>query len=195
MADQEIEAMAKVGAALETVVDVQARARVLRWANEKFGFVPTTTPLSTKAVRGVATSGTGAELPGIGVMGEGGNVRFTIRDPKAKSARDATTRLAYVAIHATEMLTGKKGASRKSAVVPLLKHWRVYDGNARQFLARDKGILKNGDDLTLDGHAQKDAARYMEEMQDSNLSGSWKPGNSSRKPPSKAAKPRNDTSA
>jgi hypothetical protein len=61
----------------------------------------------------------------------------------------------------------------------------VYDGNARQFLAQDKGLLKNGDELELDGHAQKDAERYIEEIQDSDQVGSWKPGNSPRKRNSK----------
>jgi hypothetical protein len=180
MPDQEIDAMAKVGAALAAVDDAQARVRVLRWANEKFGFTPSSGSQTMRTQSSVEVS-VGKEMPGIAVITDSGDVRFTIRDPKAKSAREATTRLVYVGVHASQALTGKKGVSRKGVIVPLLKHWRVYDGNARQFLAMDKGLLKNGDELELDGHAQKDAEQYIQEIQDSNRVGSWRPGSSSRK--------------
>jgi hypothetical protein len=179
MADQEIDAIAKVSAALDAVDDPQARLRVLRWANEKFGYKPMPHPPTVEKT--TKQRGDGTEIPGIAVLSENGEVRFTIRDLKAKSAREATTRLVYVGVHATEMLTGKKGVSRKSVIVPLLKHWRVYDGNARQLLAMDRGLLKNGDEIELDGHAQKDAERFVQEIQDSNQVGSWRPGSGGRK--------------
>jgi len=182
MVDQEIDAMAKVSSALAAVDDPQARIRVLRWANEKFGFASPSGTLAAKA-KGISdqNSETDKEISGVAVLNEKGEVRFTIRDLKAKSAREATMRLVYVSIQATQALTGKRSVSRKGVIVPLLKHWRIYDGNARRFLATDRGLLKNGNELELDGQAQKDAAQYIAEIQNSTLIGSWKPGNNPRK--------------
>lgn len=177
MSDKEIEAISQVNAALSKLDDdPSARARVLKWANEKFGFSLSPAPRSSAPL---ATSGPiraeAGEIPGIANVDEEGKLHFTIRDPKAKNAKDAVIRLSHVALLAAKSLTGK-GLSRTKDIVPLLQHWRVYDGNARKTLRDQKGFLKRGDLLELDGQAQKDAEGYMSEMQDPEFQTSWKPG-------------------
>jgi PAS domain S-box-containing protein len=86
-----------------------------------------------------------------------------VRDLKAKSGLDAAVRLAQVAIYAHERLTGRPLSSRKG-LTPLLKEWRLYDGNTRARLAREPGIVRSGDDLTLDPRGRRDAERLVEEL-------------------------------
>ena len=178
MNDPEISAMAAVSAALLQIEDLEARARVIRWVNERFGFVASErfkrAPVSASVPISEA-SGT-KELAGIARLLDTGDFRLTVRDLKATSANDAAVRLVHVAIRAYQQLTGEKVVSSKSVVVPLLKAWRVYDGNTRATLAKQRGILRNGDELDLDVHAQSDADRFIREALDANVEGRWKPG-------------------
>lgn len=121
----------------------------------------------------IATS-VGGEMPGIARLSDTGELKITARDLKAKSGLDAAVRLAHIAIFAHEQLAGQPLSSR-SGLTPLLKEWRLYDGNARARLSRDRGILRNEDSLSLDAHARVDAERYIAEIQDSETHGVWKP--------------------
>jgi hypothetical protein len=176
--DSEIKAINAVSEALSAIEDPEIRKRVLRWANDRFGYIPTaklSSPTQT-VLPSASAIGEGSELPGIAKVSETGEFRLTIRDVKARSAIDAALRLTHIAIRAHEKLTGQKSMSSKSILVPLLKSWRVYDGNARFALAKHKGILRNGDALELDFHAQADADRFIAEAVDQTIEGAWKPG-------------------
>ena len=86
----------------------------------------------------------------------------------------AAMRLVHAVVFAHQQLLGT-GASRKDVVNPALKRYRLYDGNARVAIARHNGLLRNGDVVTLDVHATRDAERYVAEICDSTISGSWNP--------------------
>jgi hypothetical protein len=111
-------------------------------------------------------------MPGIARLSDSGDLHLTVRDLKARSGLDAAVRLAYVAIYAYQKLAGR-ALSSPSGLTPLLKSWRLYDGNTRARLARDKGILRNGDDLSLDAHATRDAERFVQEILDDGIEGRW----------------------
>ncbi len=116
------------------------------------------------------------ELPGIATINEKGDFFFTVRDPKASSQADAIKRLTYVAIRSYLLLKkGESKASRKKIINPILSEWRVYDGNARNFLVNDKGIIREGDLLSLDVHATKEADTFIKDILDQKKSGSWNP--------------------
>jgi hypothetical protein len=83
-------------------------------------------------------------------------------------------RLAYITIYACEKLTGESLSSPK-ILTPLLKAWRLYNGNTRARLAKDRGIIRSGDFLTLDAHAKLDAERFIEEIHNPDVQGSWRP--------------------
>lgn len=65
-------------------------------------------------------------------------------------------------------------SSRKN-LTPILKEWRLYDGNTRARLSKERGILRDGDNLSLDAHARRDAERFIEEISDPEIKGQWKP--------------------
>ena len=186
--DPEIKAMSVIGEALSAIEDDAGRHRVLRWANEKFGLQKLDTRALTSAAQSarveaiqIASSDDNKEIPGIAMLSAGGEFRLTVRDVKAKSAIDAALRLTHIVIRAHERLTGQKSISSKNMLVPLLKTWRVYDGNARYALAKHKGIVRNGDNLELDFHAQQDADRFIADVLDATVEGSWDPSAKARR--------------
>jgi len=65
--------------------------------------------------------------------------------------------------------------SSKDVLVPLLKDWRIYDGNIRAALAKHKGILRDDDLVRLDSHAKTEAENILREIQDPEIQGKWKP--------------------
>jgi hypothetical protein len=185
--DKEILAMAQISAALQALDDPTARQRVLSYVLARFaeGEVISTSAriahggtLSHRTdvapARLESPSSAAKEIPGIGRLTEDGQLRITIRDLKAKSGLDAATRLAHVSIYAWQQLTGEPMSSRRT-LTPILKEWRLYDGNTRHRLAVDRGILRDGDNLTLDAHARADAEHFMEEILNPEMQGSWRP--------------------
>jgi hypothetical protein len=182
--DKEIAAIGTISVALAGLSDAEARQRVISYVLARY--LPSSSPVSLIPVPRAAATATpvgsvaagpvsGAkELPGIARLTDAGDLQVTIRDLKARSGLDAAVRLAYVAIYAYQQLAGQAFSSPKG-LTPLLKTWRVYDGNSRTRLAKDKGILRNGDDLSLDAHATRDAERFIQEMLDDGVAGSWKP--------------------
>jgi hypothetical protein len=66
--------------------------------------------------------------------------------------------------------------SRKKIINPEISKWRLADGHARSFISSDKGIIKRGDEFSLDIHAQSEADQYIRDIKDSGKIGSWKPG-------------------
>lgn len=164
-----------------TVSDLEpaSRIKVLAYVNSHFH--------SALPVAAAAASGPGGdapamvappngEIPGIAVVSPSGDLRLTIRgnDLKAKSGLDAAVRLAHVVIYANEKLLGIPVSSPK-VLTPILKEWRLYDSNTRKRLARERGIVRTGDSLSLDTHARVLAERFISEIQDPNTKGAWRP--------------------
>jgi hypothetical protein len=183
--DGEIAAIAAISGALSKLDDAEARERVISYVLARYlpktaGVQPSLAVRTGTAapVLSVAPTPAGAsvtnEIPGIARLTEGGELQVTIRDLKARSGLDAAVRLSYVAIYAHQKLASRP-LSSPTGLTPLLKAWRLYDGNTRTRLAKDKGILRSGDDLSLDAHATRDAERFIQEILDEGVQGSWKP--------------------
>lgn len=180
--DAEIAAIAAISSALSKLADSEERRRVLTYVLARYlpeGYTPSAQP-SAQPVTSMAPSPvaviehTQRELPGVARLTDTGDLRITARDIKAKSGLEAGVRLAHVAIYAHERLTGKPLSSRKG-LTPLLKEWRLYDGNVRARLAKERGIIRSDDSLSLDAHARRDAERYIDEILNDELHGQWKP--------------------
>lgn len=112
----------------------------------------------------------------IASISSDGNFHVSVRDLKAKNALDAAKRLAYVAIKTYTQLSGEKSVSRRKIITPLLRAWRLDDGNTRSKMATDPGIRKDGDQYSLDIHAQKEADEFIIQIRDPDISGQWRPG-------------------
>jgi hypothetical protein len=191
-ADAEIVALAAVHRLL-LPLDDDARARVLAYVSTKFGIrsyqsnlpvpvqraqperqdtPPATRPASLAFAQGSPLSN---EIAGIAHLTEDGVLRLTARDLKAKSTADAAKRITYVAIRAYQQLTEASKVSSKKILVPLLKEWRAYDGNTRKVIKADKGVIREGDLLSLDAHARHQADEFIAEILDEEITGTWRP--------------------
>jgi PAS domain S-box-containing protein len=170
--DSELAAIAASTAALSKLADAEARRRVLSYVLARClpesglalappAQIPSPLPMSPSAISVVEYMQ--RELPGVACLTETGEFRITTRDLRAKSALDAAVRLARLAIYAHERLTGRPLSSRKG-LTPLLKEWGLYDGNARARLAKEPGIVRSGDNLSLDSRARREAERLVEEL-------------------------------
>jgi len=179
--DDEVEAITKVNQALSSVKDEVVRGRVLSWAISKYGsalnkeksFV-NEKKVDTNFPRG------GDEIAGIAKKTEAG-IEITVRDLKAKNQLNAGLRLALVSIYAYEELTGERGVSSRRFLSPLLQEWRLYDGNVRKMLANYKGIIRNGDSLTLDRPARKEAEQFINDILNEEVAGKWSPSRKGKK--------------
>jgi len=120
-------------------------------------------------------------LSEIATLTSDGQYHSSIRDLKASSAKDATKRLIYVLIHSYTKLMKTSSVSRKKIINPELIKWRLADGNDRSFISSDKGIIKQGDEFSLDLHAQKEAEQYIQDIKNSEIIGSWKLGTTRKK--------------
>ena len=106
----------------------------------------------------------GHEIPGVALINDEGKLKITMRELSGKTINERARQLAYVAIRAYEQLSGETKVSSKSVITPLLKQWRLYTGNTRKLLARDKGILREGDSLSLDVPAKQEADRFIAQI-------------------------------
>lgn len=118
------------------------------------------------------------EIPGIARLTDEGSLKLTIRDLKAKNTNDAAIRLVHIIVFTYEKLTDENSVSSKVIVVPILKEWRAYTGNTRNVIAQHKGIIREGDLISLDAHAKLDAEKYINDVSDDSVIGSWKPASS-----------------
>jgi hypothetical protein len=186
--DAELEAMRVIGTALANL-DPGARVRVLNWIGSHFaiGTPPTQMPPAHGLQMVGGTTEVETEIPGIARLTDAG-LEITVRDLKAKSALDAAIRLAHVVLLAKEKLTGAKTVSSRKELVPILKQWRLYDGNTRLALGQHKGILRKGDDLSLDAISRRDAEMFIQQVLDDSVLGSWNPNGRPRKPIKKSGR-------
>jgi len=120
------------------------------------------------------------ELSAIATLIPDGQYHLSIRDLKATNAKDAVKRLVYVIIRSYTQLMNSAFVSRKDIINPELSRWRLADGNSRNYIAIDRGIIKNGDQLCLDHHAQNEADQFILDIKDSEKTGTWKPGSGKR---------------
>ena len=189
----EIDAMRVVAEAIENLADPEARMRVLSWLASKFGaprYEAGKKDLRHGSGEGASLPITEEELPGIARRTANGELEVTVRDLKAKSTIDAAMRLAHIVIYANEKLKGERAVSSRKVLSPILKEWRAYDGNTRLALARHKGIHRDGDQLSLDAIAKKDAEKYIGEILDDSVHGTWnRNGRPGRKAPAKKTPP------
>lgn len=121
------------------------------------------------------------DIPTIATLTPEGEFHSSIRDLKAKNAAEAVKRLVYVLIRSYTKLMNSSSVSRKKIINPEIVKWRLANGHDRAFIASDKGIIKKGDQLSLDIHAQSEADQYIRDIMDPEISGSWKPGTTKRK--------------
>lgn len=174
----EFDAMKVIDEALVSLSDDE-RGRVLQWVGTKYGQVAQNIvrPIGVGARNMESrpmSSGTG-EIPGIARLGSDGSFKLTVRDVKAKSTNDAAIRLVHVVVLAHELLTNEPSVSSKKILVPVLREWRAYSGNTRALIATHKGIIREGDMISLDAHARQEAEEYIRQIQDDTVQGSWKP--------------------
>lgn len=182
---QEIDALRDAVAALSTLDDDAAKARVLNYLIAKFG--PSKAAAITFSHGGhtqhmqPSANGDVTELPGIACLQDDGTFKLTARDLKATSTINAAIRVAHVAVLAYEQLTGEKQVSSRKVVVPALREYRAYDSNTRTALARHKGIIRKGDLLSLDAHSRQDAEQFVREILDPETHGTWTPRSAGRR--------------
>jgi hypothetical protein len=190
----ELDIMRVVGEAIESLTDIDARNRVMAWIVSRFG-VPPSRRIRLEAGNQIGMTGIATladrEFPGIARLTPSNELEVTIRDLKANSTVDAAVRLAHVVIYANEKLTGERAVSSRKVLSPILKEWKAYDGNTRAALARHKGIHRDDDLLSLDSIAKQDAEKYIIEILDESVQGSWNPRTRTNK---KTSSKKNNTS-
>jgi hypothetical protein len=171
--------------------DPAAVNRVMVWLSNKLNFASVAPKGPSRPSNGDKGSQTSEQQQGahseIAEINEDGTLLLHLRDLKAKTKIDATKRLVLITLLLAEELSGKKTVSSKNVLLPLLKEWRVYDGNTREFIATYQGIHRKGDELSLDKPGKDEARKYLAEIADETIIGSWSPAQASR-PVKKKAK-------
>ena len=170
--DDELAAIAKSSAAIQELPDGEARRRVLTYVMDRY-FPESSLHQRRSALasqtRSATVSGTrvhefsDGDLQDIACITDEGDFEIVISEFWASSRSDAAVRLAKLAIYTHERLTGAAMSSRTS-LTPLLKAWRLYDGNTRARLAKERGIIRSGDTLSLDDLEKSRANRSVVEM-------------------------------
>lgn len=184
--DAEIDAMSKINDALNSIPDNETRFRVLSWANNKFGNSEVSL-FATNSKEDNVTKDTSEisaseqEIPGIATISENGNYNLTIRDLKAQTTNDAAIRLSHIVIYTHQKLTDSTTTSSKKILKPILEQWRAYTGSTRWALKKCKGIIREGDLLSLDIHAKRTAEKYIQEILDDTVVGTWDPHSNKKK--------------
>ena len=177
----EFDAMKTIDETLTALKD-EERERVLQWVANKYsnGTKNLVRPMGLVPKSGdsplLQSSGSSNEFPGIARLSNDGSFKLTVRDLKAKNTNDAAIRLVHVVVLVHEQLTNEPSVSSKKIVVPELRRWRAYTGNTRAAIAAHKGIIRDGDMISLDAHARQEAEGYIRQILDDSVQGSWKPG-------------------
>lgn len=180
MEDKEIKALIEINSAFADL-EPEAVERVLEYVAKKHGITKSFSKRhegSQEQVKNDPLSGISlseSEIPGIATLSDSGQFKLTVRDFKAKNTRDAAIRILLVTVWSYMKLTNDPSVSSKLVVKPQLEAFRAYSGNTRQAIADHRGIIRNGDALSLDAHARDEAEKYVEEILDDSISGSWKP--------------------
>lgn len=177
----EFDAMKQIDQILNKLKNEDEIERVVRWVASKHSIQVKHQPSNiVDEIKYEEDVDNLKEIPGIAKLDDSGKFHLTIRDVKAKNTNDAAIRIALVSIYAYQKFTSENLSSRK-ILKPILEDWRAYTGNTRAAIASHKGIIRNGDELSLDKHAEKDAENYIKEILDEKVNGSWEPRDHSRK--------------
>lgn len=189
--DPEIAAMTTIASALQDL-DPETQERVLRWSAEKYNV---NLGFKKKAVIGSSSPSSesngdqyesNSELSDLIEYSQedGFEFHFRLLDLKASNKRDAVNRLVHVILYSHEMLTGEKGVQR-SVISKILEDWRLNDGNARNFIGNHQGFKRKGKgnklEMYLDRPGKTEAEKYISEIRDQELKGSWNPNKTSAK--------------
>jgi hypothetical protein len=184
-ADEEVFAISTINAALTGLRDPAAKQRVLDYVLARhLHAAPVRTaasPVATKraprksseSVESQSEGPVANEIPRVARLMANGDLRVLVRDVKARSKLNAAVRMAHIAIYAYEKLAGAPLQSR-TGLTPVLKSHRLYDGNTRSRIAKEPGIVRDGDQLTLDDNARQAAEKYIGEALDASVEGKWK---------------------
>ncbi|PIN99763.1 hypothetical protein COT72_04995 [archaeon CG10_big_fil_rev_8_21_14_0_10_43_11] len=130
----------------------------------------------------------------LGYKTDSGEFHFLLRNIsnlKAKNGIDAIKRLIYVLIRIYTQVMDVETISRKDIINPELKNWRLYHGSSYDFLANDRGILKNNDNYSLDKTAEIEADEFISEVLNDSIEQGWVPS-SKRKSNKKLGKKTED---
>lgn len=184
---EELECMRMIDESIQAVSEEAAKTRIAEWVAAKYlargpANMAKDDPLF-HSPRAVAEDSRNKEIPGVAKLSQNGDIQLTVRDFKARSANDAAVRLVHVVVWATGKLTGETFTSSKAVVVPSLKKYRCYDGNTRTAIANDKGLVRDGDKLSLDFHAEQYAEKIIAEIRDPAVEGKWRPVSGKRRSP------------
>lgn len=195
METQELAVMAKMYEEISKLsADSDATNRAIGWLLEKIKYThqqnPTrTTPSPQTKTHHTDTSSSPQSFEDLAEWDDGDKqLTLFIRDFKGKNQQDAAFRFIHVVLFLHEQFSGLKSASSKEFLKPLLEQWRLYNGNVRTLMASMPGLHRKGDLLSLDLPAKKEALRFIAEIRDEKISGTWTPRNSTKpkKKPSQA---------
>lgn len=127
-----------------------------------------------------ASSGAGELLNGVAER-DNGNVHIIVSDLKGRNAMDAARRLIYVTLFARSNLLGEKRIDRK-VLVAALKEYNLYYGRARDLIANDKGLVRDGKKAIWLSRPATDIARdFIKEIRDPSTKGNWSVASSRRR--------------
>lgn len=138
-------------------------------------------------VRAGSTQPNGLEH--VAEMRPDGEIELVARDLKAQTLKDAVQRVVYLAIRANQLLTGKESVDNRKVVHKSLKKYRLTSGSAYNALSKVPGIIKVGNEWSLDGPAKDEADKYIKEVADDSIQGKFFPGTISR-PKNKQTNPK-----
>lgn len=167
MDDLELKAMNTVYGALASLEqNKDALERILGWASQRFLGAPVKPQIrkSESEPPEEDDSSTGIDYKRLAHVDGSNQFHLTVRDLKETSKIDSVKRLIYLSVLLHQKLTKSETTSRKTIVKPILEKWRVYDANARRFMALDKGLMKSGDEFKLDVHATEEAETFCREI-------------------------------
>ena len=187
MPSEEIKAMGAIEDVLGKIKDEETCQRIVKWAVDKYGLgdisilgsgsgIPN--QIQQKPVQPNPPK-TPNEIPGIATHNkQDSSMKFTIRDLKAKNAKNAAVRLALVSTYIYEKFTGETTAPRQRILTPLLKDYRINRGSSRAAIIDHKGIIAVGrNNIQLDSHAKIEAENIIAEILSDDVEGGWSPTN------------------
>jgi len=185
--DAELLAMGEIYSIIKGL-DPAAQQRVFNWLTSKIGIaaIPVKSedkhPMDARPIssQSINTSTQKGDLSDVATVTPEGQFHLSVRDLKASNTKDATKRLVYVIIRSYTQLMKTQSVSRKDIINPELLQWRLASGSVRGYIAADKGIIVQGDQLSLDQHALNEADQFINEIQDPSKVGSWKPESGKR---------------
>ena len=140
--------------------------------------------LEDKSIKENLTKNTDDSSAFIGIAEkdeENGELNMVATDLKARSAIDATERLIYVTLLAHKELMGEKKVER-NFLKKILNNYGLYNANTRNLISKDTALIKEGrKKIYLSMPATEKAKKFIEDIKNSELKGSWIQGKRGKK--------------